>query len=155
MIKEAVNHGATIPADSRREVLMGYQYALHQQKKQFLRERSEIRRRHESASATSRILREERRNTSHTSGGQRNEPSRGEAERQNKENHTLDLDSSFLLVDEIGNIVPKTPAADLVAAQVYLLTRQPTPRDPREVMHQAAIKGLRLIGDKLQQELSR
>jgi hypothetical protein len=29
MIKAAVNHGAAIPADSRREVLMGYQYALH------------------------------------------------------------------------------------------------------------------------------
>jgi hypothetical protein len=36
MIKAAVNHGAAIPADSRREVLMGYQYALHQQKKQLL-----------------------------------------------------------------------------------------------------------------------
>jgi hypothetical protein len=29
MIKTAVNHGMAIPADSRREVLMGYQYALH------------------------------------------------------------------------------------------------------------------------------
>jgi hypothetical protein len=33
MIKSAVSHGTTIPADSRREVLMGYQYALHQHKK--------------------------------------------------------------------------------------------------------------------------
>jgi hypothetical protein len=60
MIKEAVNHDAAIPTDSRREVLMGYQYALHQQKKQLLQERSGIRKRHESANATSRILREER-----------------------------------------------------------------------------------------------
>jgi hypothetical protein len=36
MIKAAVNHVAALPADSRREVLMGYQYALHQLKKQFL-----------------------------------------------------------------------------------------------------------------------
>jgi hypothetical protein len=36
MIKSAVNHGTTIPTESRREVLMGYQYALHQQKKQLL-----------------------------------------------------------------------------------------------------------------------
>jgi hypothetical protein len=28
MIKAVVHHGAVIPADSRREVLMGYQYAL-------------------------------------------------------------------------------------------------------------------------------
>jgi hypothetical protein len=33
MIKAAVNHGTTILAESSREVLMGYQYALHHQKK--------------------------------------------------------------------------------------------------------------------------
>jgi hypothetical protein len=33
MIKAAINHGAIIPANSMREVLMEYQYALHQQKK--------------------------------------------------------------------------------------------------------------------------
>jgi hypothetical protein len=36
-IKAIVNHGEIIPANSTREVLMGYQYALHQQKKQLLR----------------------------------------------------------------------------------------------------------------------
>jgi hypothetical protein len=36
MIKAAVHHGVLILADSRREVLMGYQYAMHQQKKQLL-----------------------------------------------------------------------------------------------------------------------
>jgi hypothetical protein len=60
------------------------------------------------------------------------------------------LDSSFLSVNEIGNIMPKTPEAALVAAQAYLLTTQPAPGDPRENMHQAAIKGLILIEDKLQ-----
>jgi hypothetical protein len=48
--------------------------------------------------------------------------------------------------------MPKTPKAALVAAQAYLLTMQPEPGDPRESMHQAAIKGLRLIRDKLKQE---
>jgi hypothetical protein len=116
MIKAAVNHGAVILADSRREVLMGYQYALHQQKKQLLRERSEIRTRHKSANAASRILREERSNVSHTGGGQRCEPNRGEAERRHRDNH----DSSFLSVDEIENIIPKIPEAALVAAQTFL-----------------------------------
>jgi hypothetical protein len=37
----AVNHGTEIPKGSRREVLMGYQYALHQHKKK-LREESDI-----------------------------------------------------------------------------------------------------------------
>jgi hypothetical protein len=112
---------------------MGYQYTLHQQKKQLLRERNEIRRWHKSAKAASRISWEERTNASHTGGN---------------------IDSTFLSVDEIGNVVPNTPEAALVAVQAYLLTTQPAPRNPREGMHQAAIKGLELIGDKLQHELS-
>jgi hypothetical protein len=43
------------------------------------------------------------------------------------------------------------PEAALVAAQTYLLNTQPEPRDPRESMHQAAIKSLGLIGDELKQ----
>jgi hypothetical protein len=46
------------------------------------------------------------------------------------------------------------PEAALVAAQAYILTTQPEPRDPQESMHQATIKGLGLIGDKLQQKPS-
>jgi hypothetical protein len=46
-----------------------------------------------------------------------------------------------------------TPEAALVAAQAYMLTTQPEPRDPRESMHQAAIKSLRLIGDELKQTI--
>jgi hypothetical protein len=66
MIKVAVHHGAVIPADLRREVLLGYQYALHQQKNQLLWEKSEIRKMHESASEASRILREECNTASYT-----------------------------------------------------------------------------------------
>jgi hypothetical protein len=46
-----------------------------------------------------------------------------------------------------------TSEAALIAAQAYLLTTQPEPRDPRESMHQAAIKSLRLIGDELKQTI--
>jgi hypothetical protein len=35
----AINHGTKVPADSRREVLMGYQYVLHQHKKKLREER--------------------------------------------------------------------------------------------------------------------
>jgi hypothetical protein len=35
----AVNHGTEIPEGSRREVLMGYHYALHQHKKKLREER--------------------------------------------------------------------------------------------------------------------
>jgi hypothetical protein len=33
VIMSAINHSTEVPADARREVLMGYQYALHQHKK--------------------------------------------------------------------------------------------------------------------------
>jgi hypothetical protein len=39
IIMSAINHGTEIPSDSRREVLMGYQYALHQHKKKLRKER--------------------------------------------------------------------------------------------------------------------
>jgi hypothetical protein len=39
IIMSAINHDTEVPADSRREVLMGYQYALHQHKKKLSEER--------------------------------------------------------------------------------------------------------------------
>jgi hypothetical protein len=65
-IKAVVNHGAFIPRESTRKVLMGYQYTLHQQRKRLLQEKSEIRKRRESVSAASKALREERNNASYT-----------------------------------------------------------------------------------------
>jgi hypothetical protein len=119
-----------------------------------LREKSEIRKRHESANTTSKILNEEHNNASQTGGGRHRAPEHniGDAEHGRRGNRLQNLDSSFLLINERGNIVPQTPEAALVAAQAYHLTTQPAPGDPRESMHQAAIKGLGLIGDKLNQE---
>jgi hypothetical protein len=50
--------------------------------------------------------------------------------------------------------VQETLEAALVAAQAYLLTTQPKPGDPRERMHQAAIRSLGLVEDKLRKHLS-
>jgi hypothetical protein len=44
--------------------------------------------------------------------------------------------------EEEENFIQETPEVALVAAQAYLLTTQPEPRDPWEHMHQAAIKSL-------------
>jgi hypothetical protein len=44
-IRAAVNNGATMPIEARREVLLGYHYALHRQAQQLEKEKSEIRRR--------------------------------------------------------------------------------------------------------------
>jgi hypothetical protein len=42
MIMSAINHGTNVPADSRKKVLMGYQYALHQRRKKLRQERDMI-----------------------------------------------------------------------------------------------------------------
>jgi hypothetical protein len=46
------------------------------------------------------------------------------------------------LSDEEEDFIQETPEVALVVAQAYLLTIQPEPRDPREHMHQTAIKAL-------------
>jgi hypothetical protein len=45
--------------------------------------------------------------------------------------------------------VQETPEAALIAAQAYLLTMRPEPGDPREDMHQAAIRSLGIVEDKI------
>jgi hypothetical protein len=74
MIKSVVNRGMTIPADSRREVLMGYQYALHQHKKQLLQEKSKLRRSHGPNNATNITQWEEHSDTSPSSEERHHEP---------------------------------------------------------------------------------
>jgi hypothetical protein len=49
----AINHGTEVPANSRREVLMGYQYALHQHKKKLREEKDELKRSQENNSVSS------------------------------------------------------------------------------------------------------
>jgi hypothetical protein len=58
------------------------------------------------------------------------------------------------LSHEEEDFIQETPEAALVVAQAYLLTTQPEPRDPREHMHQVAIKSLRLVGDEMKQKSS-
>jgi hypothetical protein len=53
MIMTAINHGTDVPADSRREVLMGYQYALHQRRKKLREERDMLMRSRGDDSMTS------------------------------------------------------------------------------------------------------
>jgi hypothetical protein len=54
IIMSAINHGIEVPADSRREVLMGYQYALHQYKKKLREERDMFMRSRDDNSTSSR-----------------------------------------------------------------------------------------------------
>jgi hypothetical protein len=53
------------------------------------------------------------------------------------------------LKEEEEDFVQETPEAALIAAQAYLLTTRPEPGDPREDMHQAAIRSLGIVEDKI------
>jgi hypothetical protein len=64
-----------------------------------------------------------------------------------EESHTKSI--SAHPSDEEEDFVQETPEIALVAAQAYLLTTQPKPGDPWEHMHQAAIRSLGLVEDKL------
>jgi hypothetical protein len=148
-IKAAVEHG-TIPMDASQNLLLGYHYALRKQSKQLERERSEIRRR-DSAIEASIAFHAERSSASYTNSRRhcRQRSKVENLEYLDRRNISRNLDSSFLSVDEQGNIIPKTPEAALVAAQSYLYTTRPSPGDPREHMDQAALQGLRMVGNKL------
>jgi hypothetical protein len=140
-IKAAIEHGATIPADASKEVLLGYHYALQRQSRQLAKERSEIQNRRDSTIATSAALHKVRNNASHTNSKRHNRHGSrvNNLEHSDRRNLSRNLDSSFVSVDEQGNIMPKTPKAVLMAAQTYLYITQPNPRDPREHMHREAL----------------
>jgi hypothetical protein len=120
-----------------KNMLLGYHYTLRKQSKQLARERSEIRKRKDSAIAASIALHKASSDTSYTDSRRHHRHgSRVEnLEHLERRNLSKNLDSSFQSVDEQANIIPKTPEATLVAAQTYLYTTWPSPGDPREHMH--------------------
>jgi hypothetical protein len=70
----AINHGTEVPANSRREVLMGYQYALHQHKKRLREEKDNIRRSQENNSVSSGAYWDEYSEASESSGERHKDP---------------------------------------------------------------------------------
>jgi hypothetical protein len=151
VIRAAVEHGTPIPSNSSKNMLLGYHYALRQQAKQLAKEKIEIQQRKESAIAASNAARRARSDASHTNANRnRRHGSRYEnLEYSERQSISKNLNSSFLSVDEQGNIISKTPEAALVAAQAYLYTTRPSPGDPREHMHRAVLNGLKMEGNKL------
>jgi hypothetical protein len=153
IIMSAINHGMEVPADSRREVLMGYQYALHQHRKKLRKEKDMFMRSQDNNSASSGGYWDEYSDASESSIERRRDRkhSRGTTAWTREESHTKSV--SAHPSNEEEDFAQETPEAALVAAQAYLLTTQPKPGDPREHMHQAAIRSLRLVEDKLRKHL--
>jgi hypothetical protein len=139
MIMSAINHRTDVPADSRREVLMGYQYALHQRRKKLREERDMIMRSPDYNSTSSGGYWDEYSDSSESSMERHRDPKHGRrtTARTVEESYTKSPSANPQEEEEV--FVQQTPEAALVAAQAYLLTTQPKPGDPREHMHQAAI----------------
>jgi hypothetical protein len=149
IIMSAINHGMEVPANSRREVLMGYQYALHQHKKRLREEKDNIRRSQENNTVSSGAHWDEYSEASESSGERHKDPkhNRRTTTWAREENHARII--STHPSDDEEDFVQETPEATLVAAQAYLLTTQPEPGDPWEHMHQATIRSLGLVEDRL------
>jgi hypothetical protein len=108
-IKVAIKHGTTIPADASKDVLLGYHYALQRQSRQLAKERSEIQKRRDSTITASTALHEACSNASHTNNKRHNRHGSrvNNLEHLDRRNLSRNIDSSFLLVNEQGNIMPK------------------------------------------------
>jgi hypothetical protein len=139
IIMSAINHGTKVPVDSRGEVLMGYQYALHQHRKKLREERDMFMRSQDYNSTSSGGYWDEYSDASESSMERHRDPkhNRRTTARATEESYMKSLSTNP--PEEEEEFVQETPEAALVAAQAYLLTTQPKPRDPWEHMHQAAI----------------
>jgi hypothetical protein len=147
IIMSAINHGTEVPKGSRREVLMGYQYALHQHRKKlreerdmFFQDNNSISREEywDDYSENSEYNRERRGDPKHN---------RRTMAQSGKERYLRSITPQ--LEEEEEDFMQETPEAALISAHAYLLTMRPEPQDPREDMHQAPIRSLGIVEDKI------
>jgi hypothetical protein len=112
----AINHGTEVHANSRREVLMGYQYALHQHKKRLREERDNVRRSQENNSVSSGEYWDEYSEASGSSRERHKDPkhNRRTTTWAREENHARSI--SAHPSDDEEDFVQETPEAALVAA---------------------------------------
>jgi hypothetical protein len=132
---------------------MGYQYALHQHRKKLREEKDKFMRSQENNSVSSGAYWDEYNDASESSMERHRDPkhSRRTIAWAREESHIKSI--STHPSDDDEDFVQEMPEAALVAAQAYLLTTQPKPGDPREHMHQAAIRSLSLVEDRLRKHL--
>jgi hypothetical protein len=153
IIMSAINHDMEVPANSRREVLMGYQYALHRCRKKLREENDKFRRNQENNSVSDGAYWDKYNNASESNRERRRDlkHSRRTTAWAREESRIKSI--SAHPSDDEEDFMQETPEAALIEAQAYLLTRQPKPGDPREHMHQAAIRSLRVVEDRLRKHL--
>jgi hypothetical protein len=125
IIMSAINHGMEVPTDSRREVLMGYQYTLHQRRKKLREERDVFMRSRDDNSTSSGGYWDEYSNASESSMKRHRDPKHNRRTTAQIREESYAKSLSTQPSDEEEDFVQETPEAALVAAQAYLLTTQP------------------------------
>jgi hypothetical protein len=147
MIMSAINHGTEVPEGSRREVLMGYQYALYQHRKKLREERDMLFQ--DNNSMSKEEYWDDYSKKSEYSRERRGDPkhNRGIAARSREERCSRSLTPQLEREEE--DFVQETPEAAQIATQAYLLTTRPEPGYPREDMHQYAIRSLGIVENKI------
>jgi hypothetical protein len=128
MITSAINHGTEVPEGSRREVLMGYQYALYQHRKKLREERDMLFQ--DNNSMSKEEYWDDYSKDSEYSRERCGDPkhNRGTTAYSGEERYSRNLTPQ--LGKEVEDFVQETPEAALIAAQAYLLTTRLEPRDP-------------------------
>jgi hypothetical protein len=154
MIMTVVNHGTDVLTDSRKEVLMGYQYALHQRRKKVREERDMFTRSRGDDSMSSEERWDEYSDASESSMERHKDPKHKRRTTAHVVEESYTRSPSANQPEEEEEFMQETPEAALIAAQAYLLTTQPKPGDPREQMHQAVIRSLGLVKEKLKGNIS-
>jgi hypothetical protein len=149
----AINYGTEVPADLRREVLMGYQYALHQHKKKLREEGYMFMRSRGDNSTSSGGYWDEYSDASESSMERHRDPKHNRRTTAQIREESYAKSQSTQQSEEEEDFVQETLEAALIAAQAYLLTTQPEPGDPWEHMHQAAIQSLGLVEGRLMGKL--
>jgi hypothetical protein len=125
MITSAINHGTEVPKGSRREVLMGYQYALYQHRKKLREERDMLFQ--DGNSMAKEEYWDDYSEDSEYSRERRGDPkhNRGTTAYNREERYSRNLTPQ--LGKEEEDFVQETSEAALIAAQGYLLTTRSEP----------------------------
>jgi hypothetical protein len=150
MIKLAINHSTEVPEGSRREVLMGYQYALYQHKKKLREEKDMVFQDNNSISREEYW--EDYSEDSEYSRERHEDPKHNRGAKARSREERYSRSTTPQLEEEEDDFVQEMPKVALVAAQAYLLTTRPEPGDPREEMHRAAIQSLGIVGSKIREK---
>jgi hypothetical protein len=112
----AINHGTEVPADSRREVLMGYQYALYQHKKKLREGRDMFMRSQGDDSTSSEGYRDEYSDASKGSMERHKDPKHNRRTTVQIREESYTKSQSAQQLEEEEDFIQETPEAALVAA---------------------------------------